>query len=97
VPLDDSLWLYELHPLFCFWVDAVKPTPKKTIGWGNIPGSPFPAPKDSKLMPKGDNLKLQRTPLSEAQGQKEKQRSNNQAHAGRITPKFTAVAVKTLH
>jgi hypothetical protein len=48
-------------------------------------------------MPKGDNLKLQRTPPSEAQGQKEKQRSDDQAHAGRITPKFTTVAVKTLH
>ena len=81
MPLDHSCRLDQHHDVQGLWPNPVKPHPEKTVGAEKLRTAWALAPQDGHLVPKGDELKFQRSTATEAKSKQGNQGGKNENHA----------------
>ena len=81
MPLEHGCRLDQHHDVQGLWPNPVKPHPEQPVG-GEEPrlAKALPA-QDGHLVPKGDELKFERSPATEAKREQGNQRGKNDNHA----------------
>ncbi len=81
MPLDHGCRLDQHHDVQGLRPNSVKPHPEKTVGAEQLRTVRALAPQDGHLVPKGDELKFERSPATEAKREQGNQRGKNDNHA----------------
>jgi hypothetical protein len=81
MPLDHGGRLDQHHDVQGLRPNPVKPHPEKTVGAEKLRTARALAPQDGHLVPKGDELKFERSPATEAKREQGSQRGKNDNYA----------------